>query len=599
MEVKEIGRECRFVWHIPEDKSVGRSDLHMVKEVIRYSDGTSKPNIRFIKDHKRPFWVVTPSHRTFEQKREWESLDVLKKIECTQSQLRDTVAKGLNPDWPSRQPLKQLLKSPYVYGADVDSTTWIKYLYKKKYNLVSTRYTYATLDIETDVVNKDTENEPIIITMAHKNNAFIGYTDKFVFGYANPQGRIEAAIKKHFADKLDLSKINFIYYQAKDTVDLIKQTFRQLHEWKPDILGIFNMDFDFPKMMEALEKYGVDPKEVFCDPSIPASLQFFEYLQGPKKKVSASGKVKPINPAEQWHTVKVSASFYVLDAMCAYRHLRLGEQELSSYSLDSILSHVLDKKKLEIPEIAHLKGIVAHQEGQANHKFDYIAYGFYDSWSMTELEEKTNDMTSKLPSYSGYADFWNFKSQPRRIIDDFFFYLLENEGLVLGCLGARDNKKFGDDVVDDIPVDGSEDDEDSEEDFDDEDHDDEPAAEEPKKDEFGPQDKTLGLRGWIITLDPSRSVYGLRLIKEDGTIQTYIRTHTYDSDAVSSYPSATEAANVSRSTTKRELIQIVGVDGDVFRKQNLNLVIGPVNSLEYCSVMFNAPSPDEVLEAFM
>lgn len=593
---KEIGRECRFIWHLPADPEQGIPDLHLVKEAIRYDDGTSKPNLRWVKDFIRPVYSTLKSQQNHEQKREFEHLDKLQKFECTQSELRNTVAKALGQSW-SRQPLKQLLTSPYIYAADVDSTTFMRYQYKKKYPITESRCSYATLDIETDVVTMT--EEPIIITMAFKNNAFIGYTEAFVKGYTDPRGRIEAALKKHFGDKLDLSKINFIFYEAADTVDLIKQAFKQIHEWQPDILGIFNMDFDFPKMMNALEKYGVDFKDVFCDPSIPDKLKRFEYKQGPKKKVTASGKVKPINPAEQWHTVFVTASFYVLDAMCVYRHLRLGDQELNSYSLDSILTHVLKKQKLEIPEIAHLKGIVAHQEGQSKYKFDYIAYGFYDSWSMTELEEKTKDMTGKLPNYSGYADFWNFKSQPRRIIDDFFFYLMEEEGLVLGCLGARQNQKYGEEVVDEVAVDGSDDGEEEDEDFGDDDSDDEVKVEDPKKDEYGPQDKTLGLRGWIITLDPARSVYGLRLIKEDGTVQTYIRTHAYDSDAVSSYPSATEAGNVCKSTTKRELISVENIDGDMFRKQNLNLVIGPVNSLEYCGNMFNAPDVDKVLESFM
>lgn len=605
-----IGKECRFIWHIPADDSKGLPDLHLVKEAIRYSDGTTKPNLKFVKDFKRPVYFTLKSARNHEQKREFEHLDKLVKKDCTQSELRATVAQGLDQGWSSPH-LKQLLTSPYVYGADVDSTTWLRYQYKKKYPITESRCSYATLDIETDVLHEDTKDEPIIITMAHKNNAFIGYTKKFVKGYSNPHDRIMASIRKHFAGepdaegklphgKLDLSKINFIIVEAEDAVDLVKKAFKQIHERQPDILAIFNMDFDFPKMMDVLTKYGVDHKDVFCDPSIPDNLKQFEYKQGPKKKVTASGKVKPINPAEQWHTVFVTASYYVLDAMCVYRHLRLGDQELSSYSLDSILSHVLEKTKLEIPEIAHLKGLEAHKAGQADYKFDYLAYGFYDSFSMIELEEKTKDMTGKLPNYSGYADFWNFKSQPRRIIDDFFFYLLEEESLVLGCLGSR-AKKFGDEVMEDVAVDGSDDGDDGDEDDFDEDVDenDEASREAPKTDEFGPQDKTLGLRGWIITLDPSRSVYGLKLIQEDGTIQTYIRTHAYDSDAVSSYPSATEAANVCKSTTKRELICVGDIDNELFRKQNLNLVIGPVNSLEYCNNMFNAPNVDDVMAHFM
>lgn len=66
--------------------------------------------------------------------------------------------------------------------------------------------------------------------------------------------------------------------------------------------------------------------------------------------------------------------------------------------------------------------------------------------------------------------------------------------------------------------------------------------------------------------------------------------------AVSSYPSDTSVANVSKSTTKRELISIEGVSEDVFRMNNLNLVLGSCNSLEYGIEMFNLPKPEELLK---
>jgi len=58
-----------------------------------------------------------------------------------------------------------------------------------------------------------------------------------------------------------------------------------------------------------------------------------------KKKVTASGQVKPINPALQWHTLILTASFYVIDAMCVYRQLRMAAQEEPSN-----LNYILQKE---------------------------------------------------------------------------------------------------------------------------------------------------------------------------------------------------------------------------------------------------------------
>ncbi len=86
------------------------------------------------------------------------------------------------------------------------------------------------------------------------------------------------------------------------------------------------------------------------------------------------------------------------------------------------------------------------------------------------------------------------------------------------------------------------------------------------------------------------------MIVEDAILKTLIRAFAYDSDAVSAYPSATAAANVSRATTIREIIDIIGVDESVYRLQNINLLQGHVNALEYSNRMFNLPTPQEMLD---
>jgi predicted NUDIX family phosphoesterase len=94
------------------------------------------------------------------------------------------------------------------------------------------------------------------------------------------------------------------------------------------------------------------------------------------------------------------------------------------------------------------------------------------------------------------------------------------------------------------------------------------------------------------------SVLGMHCIKEDPVIATGIRGHVYDSDSVSAYPTATSVANVSKSTTKREMIRVVDVPEEVFRMQNINFTIGITNALEYSQCMFRLPSPTEALSMF-
>ena len=81
-------------------------------------------------------------------------------------------------------------------------------------------------------------------------------------------------------------------------------------------------------------------------------------------------------------------------------------------------------------------------------------------------------------------------------------------------------------------------------------------------------------------------------------IITNIRGVTFDNDSESAYPSATCAANVSKGTTKREIINIEGIPESTFRKLNIDIMHGHVNALSYCTQMFNLPNPEELLELY-
>lgn len=69
-------------------------------------------------------------------------------------------------------------------------------------------------------------------------------------------------------------------------------------------------------------------------------------------------------------------------------------------------------------------------------------------------------------------------------------------------------------------------------------------------------------------------------------------------DVSASYPKGTIALNISKRTTVREMCYVVGIDEYEMRMQNMGLTAGYVNSLEYCTSMFNAPKPADVLKMF-
>lgn len=56
--------------------------------------------------------------------------------------------------------------------------------------------------------------------------------------------------------------------------------------------------------------------------------------------------------------------------------------------------------------------------------------------------------------------------------------------------------------------------------------------------------------------------------------------------------------NVSKNTTKKELIGIRGIPEETQRYQTINFSGGENNALEFCNVMFGMPSLDALLEEF-
>lgn len=552
-------RECKFVIHVPSRNTQQQPDIHIVKERLTLADGTSKSNLRTIKNFRRPFFITKPQHRNHEQKKETEHLDRCIETKVTQSELRQAVARALDKGW-CKDSLKQLAASPYLYGTDISSTSLIKYEYQKKYPEATSAYSVCTFDIETDVVN-GTELL-IMATITYQDKCFTAILQDFVKGFSHVEELLKIKANQYIPEYLKKHNMVPEFYIAKDHIDLLREVFNRLHQWQPDFLAIWNMNFDIPQVLKALEYYGVDPKSILCDPSIPNEYRICRYKQGPNKKVTASGRVIPISPASQWHTLFLTASFYVIDAMCVYKQIRLAEQEEPSYALDAILQKRLGIRKLKFEEADGYHGLKWHQFMQTQYKLEYIIYNIFDSLSMLELDHATKDLTLTLPSYAGVTDFSEFKSQPRKIADAFYHFCLDR-GKVLGTIPPAEKKL----------------EEDTEE-----------ATEEDEEDE----DNVLNLKNWISTLPSHMVTPGLHLIEEDPYIATNIRTHVFDSDAVSAYPTCVSIANVSKSTTKREIIKIGDIDEETFRLQNINCLFGRVNALEYSNKMFNMPKPWEI-----
>lgn len=561
MSKEILKKEIRFAFHLP--RTDYRDDMHYVKEQVTYKDGTIEPRSFLVKDFQRPVWVTTQAFRNHKEKKEFEDFDKLMKQTAIQSDINKVVAGLLGQPWMASKP-DEIKNSPYVYGYDITSTSLIKYTSLRRNDFVQSNYQLSTFDIET---NPET-NEILLATITYLDRIHTVILSKFVRNISNLNERVKKALEFYLPDYAK-HKLTLAVYDNE--VDMLTDVFRVANEWGPDFLAIWNMDFDIPKILEKLKEKNVNPVDVICDPTIPRKYRMCRYKQGIKKKVTASGVVKPINPSLQWHTLISTSKFYVIDAMCVYRQLRMAKQEEPSYSLDAILQKELGKRKLKFEEANEYSGLKWHLFMQENYPVEYIIYNIYDCLGMLELDANIKDLTSTLPSFAAITDFAKFNSNPKKIVDALFLFGLEKER-VIGTVPkqARAEEEL---EAEDVP-----DDEDEED------------------DEFDVSKyNTLDLKGWIQLLPQNLLLNeGLKVLEEYPDVVTNLRGVVCDQDATAAYPSCTQVANVSKETCVNEIIKIEGVREDTFREMNLSICLGNANMLEYFHVMFGMPNMLEI-----
>lgn len=577
----EIGREYRFAWHIPAANR-DEDDYHFVKEQVHYKQGDkewTEPTLRLIKNFTRPIWFTKPNLRVHKDRREFERLENLNREDVRQSDLKAAIARQLNGGYANpRSGIRDLVAKPYCYGGDVPSTLFLREQnYVSKWPTLNSERTVAMFDTEADVVHGT--DEIIIATTCFKNKALAVIQRSFLEGFSNCEELFQQYATKHLKKYIEERNLEIQFVIADSEIDVIKVSFAQIHAWRPDFLAIWNINYDIPKIMQACERAGVDPADILCDPGVPKHLRLCKYKEGITKKESASGVKMTIKPANQWHVLELTASFFVVCAMASYRRIR-GGPELPSYALDNTLKREkIGDGKINIPEAEKYHKLKWHQFMQTMRKFDYICYAIFDSYSMTLMDEKTKDLRFQLPLLADNTSFSDYSSQSKRQRDNFFLFGLAN-GLVLGTAGPIAKKKQV--FVKRKRL--------SDDDFD---------GEEEETNSDG-EPTTLDTKNWVITLRAFMAAPGLRIIEEDGSISTLVRTHVYDNDVVSSYPNCIFVANVSKYTTILEVTGMTWSDGPIpettYRMQNLNFVFGRTNHAEYYQVMHRGPTYPQLRE---
>lgn len=540
-------------------------DLVVVKENIHFKNGDIKPSLRYIRNFKRPWYLAKQSQRKYKQKRVWERVENLIKYECTQAELTSDISKRL---FGLRGGLKTLNRSPYLYGTDIQNTVLVKHQYMQRFPDLKTFYTVAHLDIEFDVIDGTDAINMISISCGKEVYQFI--TKQYVGTIPDFVEKVKSCYQREVVPLLALADEETEQFRTKglhhefnlhvevvdDEFTAIQKIFHILHtKLKPDMLSIWNLPYDTKKMVQAIERAGWLPEEIFNDPSVPKEFKYFHLAEGLAKVPDANGTFESKDPCDRWHKVQSPSHFFWADQMSVRRAVRKHLNKEPSYALGNILYKEFGFGKLKGDAGIRSTGIDWHKNMQRDEKVFYCVYNMFDNIGAQLLDEKTLDLRSTFPTQCGYSDLHSYGSQGRKLADDMYFDLLE-KGYVLTGTSDEMEKEW---------------------------------------DKF-----LVPLDGWISTLSPHliEQAMGKQILEDFPESFTKIIKWVLDIDVKSSYPSTGVWANISQETTIRAMARIVGVSMDEQRRAGINLCAGRVNAVEIMTKVRNAPTQLQLLQRF-
>ncbi|MEQ5216135.1 3'-5' exonuclease [Proteus terrae] len=554
--------ECKHA--IYSRSTRGDSDILFIKENIIGPDGKSRPNKRMIKDFKRSYYLTKPAYRNHKDKKDYEEIKKLQKFTCAQHELTNHISRSLGQG-NTQLPYRQVVRNPYVYGADLATPSIIKHMYEKKFPGLVTPFKVSVFDIETDVVGKHAgKNYPIMASLSFKDKSYTFVIREYMNDSLSEEDRIKKlheVMHREIGDTVKQRNLNAEFEFVDHPADGFVKLFNKAHEWQPDFITGWNvMDFDVQVVIKTLEDFGINPADVLCDPDVPKEYRQVDYFQGKTHKVKDDGKNvvrTPLANYEKWPYVNAPATFRWADSMCAYYYLRTAKGKELNYKLDTIAQKVLDGiGKLSFPPADGYHALDWHEFMQTNYKYEYVIYNLFDCIVVEMMDEKTKDLSMAIPAFCGISEYRNFTSQPTRIAEDMHYKVMEN-GYIWGTTSDKMRTELDDHI------------------------------------------QSLG--GWIVML-PTELVArnGKPMFAELPNLASYVRTGTNDIDVEGAYPTGAVIMNVGKQTTWIEMTAIEGVDDDTYRRIAVDLASGGKNNAcEIARNLYKAPSSVTLIKEFI
>jgi hypothetical protein len=392
----------------------------------------------------------------------------------------------------------------------------------------------GALDIETSTTPDRPMGEIILCSFTDASmHTYIGIDKRFIGNHTVLE--IHEHVKKTIGEERLLTYGLTFELMIGSEVDVIRWVMDNIHRNNACAVGVWNMDFDVQTILKRLEHHKIDPKDVMCDPRLPAKYRRAEYEVGKKRDSE--------HFTEKWSWFHCTAKHFFYDAMCLHSRLNKVNGLEPSFTLIFIMDKYLKEPKLFAADET------SHPDMQTNRKLDYVAYNAWDSILVVLFEKKMKQIGALL-TLNGINPLNIFNRSTLTGKNEFVTYC-ENKNLAVCTIKGSNIASYEEDA---------------------------PA-----------------LGGAV--LDPNRAIdIGVSILEENDVLSK-VNISNSDLDITTAYPMATAVLNDSKDTAKYTTLSVNG-DPNLVEDFFSNYLQTKENAVYLMHKYFNAPSSLELLELY-
>ena len=296
---------------------------------------------------------------------------------------------------------QRLHAHPDVFRSDINIEDYYRFVFDKTYKNEPCKVTKSFLDIESDTISMigdfpqlgECPVNAVTLIMQDMNQAYTFLLET----KSNPQiqdfkksvedGTVFPELKEFIANAvngpeemarfgLDKLQFNFLFYKEEDEINLIKDVFAAINNFKPDFCLAWNMSFDIPYLIERIRVLGYNPEDIICHKDFKR--KFCHYFVDERMKNEF---------AERGDYALISSYTTYIDQMIQYASRRKGQGRPLSFSLDYIGELVAKVKKLDYKHITTNISELPYKDYKT-----FVFYNIMDVIVQVCIEKRTGDI---------------------------------------------------------------------------------------------------------------------------------------------------------------------------------------------------------------